>query len=61
MRPSSISIQVHTQAANAGGARSTRSTPARGIPQEFRHHILGGQCCNWSEYTWNEYDLEWKM
>ena len=35
--------------------------PCAGIPQDFRHHILGGQCCNWSEYTWNEYDLEWKM
>ena len=35
--------------------------PCAGIPQEFRRHILGGQCCNWSEYTWNEYDLEWKM
>ena len=35
--------------------------PRAGIPQEFHSRILGGQCCNWSEYTWNEYDLEWKM
>ena len=35
--------------------------PRAGIPQEHGSHILGGQCCNWSEYTWNEYDLEWKM
>ncbi|MBQ3096582.1 MAG: beta-N-acetylhexosaminidase [Kiritimatiellae bacterium] len=35
--------------------------PRSGIPSEFHKRILGGQCCNWSEYTWNEYDLEWKM
>ena len=35
--------------------------PCEGIPQELRAHILGGQGNNWSEYTWNEYDLEWKM
>ena len=32
-----------------------------GIPEEARAHILGGQGNNWSEYTWNQYDLEWKM
>ena len=32
-----------------------------GIPENLRPHILGGQGNNWSEYTWNEYDLEWKM
>lgn len=31
------------------------------IPPELRGHILGGQGNNWSEYTWNEYDLDWKM
>lgn len=35
--------------------------PCAGIPAELRKHILGGQCNNWSEYTWNVYDLEWKM
>lgn len=35
--------------------------PCEGIPPELRGHILGGQCNNWSEYTWNEYDLDWKM
>ena len=32
-----------------------------GIPAHLRKHILGGQGNNWSEYTWNQYDLEWKM
>ena len=32
-----------------------------GIPENLRQHILGGQGNNWSEYTWNRYDLEWKM
>ena len=32
-----------------------------GVAEKDRMHILGGQGNNWSEYTWNEYDLEWKM
>lgn len=35
--------------------------PCADIPESARTHVLGGQCCNWSEYTWNECDLEWKM
>lgn len=35
--------------------------PCAGIPENQRDHVLGGQGNNWSEYTWNEYDLEWKM
>jgi len=34
--------------------------PCAGVPEDARAHILGGQGNNWSEYTWNEYDLEWK-
>ena len=35
--------------------------PCRGVPEAAKKHILGGQGNNWSEYTWNRYDLEWKM
>lgn len=35
--------------------------PCGGVPVELRGHILGGQGNNWSECTWNEYDLEWKL
>ena len=35
--------------------------PCEDIPEALRGHILGGQGNNWSEYTWNEYDLQWKM
>ena len=35
--------------------------PCAGIPEELRSHVLGGQGNNWAEYTWNEYDLAWKM
>lgn len=31
-----------------------------GIPKDLRKRILGGQGNLWSEYTWNQYDLEWK-
>lgn len=32
-----------------------------GVPENLRSHIVGGQGNNWSEYTWNKFDLEWKM
>lgn len=32
-----------------------------GVPENLRGHIVGGQGNNWSEYTWNKFDLEWKM
>ena len=35
--------------------------PCAGIPAELRDRVLGGQGNNWSEYTWNRHDLEWKM
>ena len=35
--------------------------PCAGVSQEARAHVLGGQCNNWSEFTWNEHDLAWKM
>jgi len=42
-------------------ARCHSFDPSAGVPEEARKHILGGQGNNWSEYTWNGYDLEWKM
>ena len=35
--------------------------PLEGLPPEQHRFILGGQCCNWSEYTCNETELQWKM
>ena len=35
--------------------------PFEGIPESQRKWVLGGQCCNWSEYTCNETELQWKM
>jgi len=35
--------------------------PARGVEEPARKHVLGGQYCNWSEYTWGRNDLEWKL
>ncbi len=35
--------------------------PCAGVPEAAKKHILGGQGNNWSEYTWNVFDLEWKM
>ena len=35
--------------------------PAAGFSDAARKHILGGQCCMWSEYLWNDYDLAWRM
>ena len=35
--------------------------PAAGVPECARAHVLGGQCCMWSEYIWNRFDLAWRM
>ena len=35
--------------------------PMTGIPESCRAHILGSEACAWGEYTWNEYDLDWKL
>lgn len=35
--------------------------PLEGIPAHQHKFILGGQCCNWTEYTCNETELQWKM
>lgn len=42
-------------------ARCYSLNPCEGVPEHLRGHILGGQGNNWSEFTWNQYDLEWKM
>ena len=35
--------------------------PVEGIPIDRRGFVLGGQANNWGEYTFNEYDLSWKL
>ena len=35
--------------------------PMTGISENLRSKILGAEACCWGEYTWNEYDLMWKM
>ena len=41
-------------------ARCYSFDPVAGVPESARTHILG-QGNNWSEYTWNEHELAWKM
>lgn len=41
--------------------KTYRFNPFAGVPEQYRKQILGGQCCNWSEFTWNQYDFDWKM
>ena len=38
-----------------------RFDPYEGVKQEARSNVIGGQCCNWTEVTYNQYDLEWKI
>ncbi len=35
--------------------------PTAGIPDDQKGHILGGQGNNWTEYTWNPSEYEWKI
>ncbi|HNX03938.1 MAG TPA: beta-N-acetylhexosaminidase [Opitutales bacterium] len=41
--------------------RAYRFDPMTGVPESARSHVLGAEACCWGEYTWNEYDLMWKM
>ena len=35
--------------------------PLLGVSDSAKPHILGGQCCLWSEYVWNFHELNWRM
>ena len=35
--------------------------PLAGITGAAKGHVLGGECCMWSERVWNEYDLAFKL
>ena len=34
--------------------------PCKGVTGEAAKHVIGGQGCQWTEYSWNRKDLEWK-
>jgi hexosaminidase len=34
--------------------------PLAGIPPEYHKYVLGGEGCNWTEYTYSQWDLDWK-
>ena len=35
--------------------------PFNGMTDAAKGHVLGAECCLWSECVWNEYDLAFKM
>ena len=35
--------------------------PCAGMTDAARRHVLGAECCMWSECVWNEYDLAFKL
>ena len=35
--------------------------PLGGFPAEVHSKVIGGQCCNWGEYTFDGKGLEWKL
>ena len=35
--------------------------PHAGMTEAAKRHVLGAECCMWSECTWNEYDLAFKL
>ena len=35
--------------------------PYEDVKPEVRANVIGGQCCNWTKYTFTPRDLEWKM
>lgn len=32
-----------------------------GVDPDARANVVGGQCCNWAEFTLGRVDLEWKL
>ena len=42
-------------------SRAYAFDPMTGVPESARAHVLGSEACIWGEYTWNEYDLAWKL
>jgi hexosaminidase len=32
-----------------------------GVEPNARKNVVGGQCCNWAEFTLGLVDLEWKL
>ena len=42
-------------------AKAYAFDPMTGVDKAQRAHVLGSEACLWSEYIWNEHDLEWKM
>ena len=34
--------------------------PSEGVSGAAAKHVIGGQGCQWTEYSWNRKDLEWK-
>lgn len=41
-------------------AKMRAFSPEAGVPEEFRHHILGAECCAWSEVLCDVKELEYK-
>jgi hexosaminidase len=35
--------------------------PLAGMTDAAKRHVLGAECCMWSECVWNEYDLAFKL
>ena len=35
--------------------------PLAGMTEKAKPHVLGAECCMWSECVWNEYDLAFKL
>lgn len=35
--------------------------PHAGMTADARKHVLGAECCMWSECTWNRFDLDYKL
>ena len=47
-----------------GGGRTLEKcygfNPSEGVSGDAAKHVIGGQGCQWTEYSWNRNDLEWK-
>jgi hexosaminidase len=42
-------------------AKAYSFDPCAGMTDAAKKHVLGAECCMWSECVWNEYDLAFKL
>ena len=52
---------IHTVKGFGPLAKAYSFDPLTGMTDVAKKHVMGAECCMWSECTWNVYDLDFKL